>query len=96
MGRGNHKGSQARPCALDHISPKTLKAIETEHQVKNLSGLIRALDAMGMPFKTMSKGKGKGKNNNKDPNAPKRVFVCPHCNVSIEMKHLSLFYQQEM
>ena len=36
----------------------------------------------GQPPK--KKGKGKGKNAApKDPNAPKRVFVCPHCNVSI-------------
>ena len=33
----------------------------------------------GQPPK--KKGKGKSKVNNKDPNAPKRVFVCPHCNV---------------
>ena len=30
------------------------------------------------------RGKGKGKNN-KDPNAPKRVFTCPHCNVSLPL-----------
>ena len=35
----------------------------------------------GQPPK--KKGKSKSKLNNKDPNAPKRVFVCPHCNVSI-------------
>ena len=33
----------------------------------------------GPPSKKRGKGKGK---NNKDPNAPKRVFTCPHCNVS--------------
>ena len=33
----------------------------------------------GPPSKKRGKGKGKS---NKDPNAPKRVFTCPHCNVS--------------
>ena len=41
----------------------------------------------GQPPKKKGKGKGKN-NNNKDPNAPKRVFVCPHCNVSMEINHL--------
>ena len=37
----------------------------------------------GPPSKKRGKGKGK---NNKDPNAPKRVFTCPHCNVSWHSK----------
>jgi len=32
------------------------------------------------------RGKGKGKNN-KDPNAPKRVFTCPHCNRSYDWNY---------
>ena len=41
----------------------------------------------GQPAKKRGKGKGK---NNKDPNAPKRVFTCPHCNVSwLSKLHLS-------
>merc|ERR1711894_836561 len=38
----------------------------------------------GQPPK--KKGKGKSKVN-KDPNAPKRVFVCPHCNRSYDWNY---------
>ena len=45
----------------------------------DLSELDSSLD--GQPPK--KKGKAKVQKTNKDPAAPKRVFVCPHCNVSI-------------
>ena len=45
----------------------------------DLSELDSSLD--GQPPK--KKGKAKAQKTNKDPAAPKRVFVCPHCNVSI-------------
>ena len=41
----------------------------------------------GQPPKKRGKGKGKAAatNNNKDPNGPKRVFVCPHCQVLLQL-----------
>merc|ERR1712176_1228447 len=37
---------------------------------------------------SVKKKKGKGKSKvNKDPNAPKRVFVCPHCNRSYDWNY---------
>jgi len=41
----------------------------------------------GQPPKKRGKGKGKPNNNNKDPNGPKRVFVCPHCQRSYDWNY---------
>lgn len=43
----------------------------------------------GQPPKKRGKGKGKAanSNNNKDPNGPKRVFVCPHCQRSYDWNY---------
>jgi hypothetical protein len=71
MGKGGNRG-QGRPCVLNQMGQKELKALENKHQVQNLSGLIRAFDAMGVPFmlKTKGKGKGKGKDNPDKPQNP--------------------------
>merc|ERR1719397_1051540 len=39
------------------------------------------------PIKKRGKGKGKNSNNNKDPNGPKRVFICPHCQRSYDWNY---------
>ena len=59
MGRGNSRGQDQPPCPT--FSKKQLKDLETRTQVKNLSGLVLALDALGVSLKTIPKGKGKGK-----------------------------------
>jgi len=41
-------------------------------------------DQEGQPPKKRGKGKGKS---NKDPNGPKRVFVCPHCQRSYDWNY---------
>jgi hypothetical protein len=66
------KGQGKSNVALDNYTPKQLKAIETQLQVKSRSRLVRTLDAVGVSFKGTAKGKGKGKGKDKtDPSTQK-------------------------
>ena len=56
---------------------RKLKQEEPDHNGENETSLD------GQPPKKKGKGKGAKAAANKDPNAPKRQFICPHCNVSI-------------
>ena len=75
----NHVKSEHRLSTESQDSVKKKARKMKPGEVSDLGGGGDHQDPEGQPPK--KKGKGKGKVN-KDPNAPKRVFVCPHCNVS--------------
>ena len=79
---------------LDANKNSVLLLILDNHRKGSISiGVVCTVmdkDVQGQPMKK----KGKGKKNDKgDPNGPKRVFVCPHCQVCLYVLFflLSLF-----
>lgn len=87
-----------KPCLelKTHVKSEHRLSTESQDSVKKKARKMKAGDGSevggadldssldGQPPK--KKGKGKSKVN-KDPNAPKRVFVCPHCNRSYDWNY---------
>jgi len=76
--------SEARLSTDSQEAAREKKGRKLKQEEGELGGeqLDNSLD--GPPSKKRGKGKGK---NNKDPNAPKRVFTCPHCNRSYDWNY---------
>ena len=81
MGKpGNGKGgSKGCSSLLAQYTEKDLKALGEKHQVKNLSGLLKTLNSLGVRFQEKVKGKGKAKGHS-DPGGlqGKGPQACPH------------------